>query len=249
MGNDTTPATPRYTHLISDERWGETCLVDNVEQFVRDMEESMFPASVAWRKLSELQELAAESDEECAETLESLTEGWRGDVRAALQEVGPVTLADGRTAYMTTSEAVYVETANGLASYEGEWSDLKPIRLRVREGLENGEHVTDALRKAHERNYETLYVDRDGSCWWADEIDSNTWRTHAGGPTPSLAKVGTGSTPCNCDWCQGPDAVDSTSEIEFEAGELSHQSEDMQRRLDEIPVGYFDDEIVLRNEA
>lgn len=237
MSNST---TPHYTHLISDERWGETCLVDDVETFVSALEESMFPASVVSQKLAELQEIAAERDEECEDTYESLAEGWRDELRSALQDVEPVTLADGRTGYMTASEEVYVETANGLASYEGKWPDLKPIRLQVREAI--GDHAQDVLRKGHERNYETLYVDPDGDCWWSEEADSNTWQTRDGEAIPYLAKVGTGSTPCNCDWCQGPDAVDSTDEIEFESEEIDCACTEMVRHLDEIPVGYFDDE-------
>ena len=234
-------ATPaKFTHLISDERWGETCLVDNVDQFLRDMEDSMFPASVAHAKLAELQEIAAERDEACEETLDGLVEGWRKALRAALQPVEAVTLADGRTGYMTAREAVYVETASGLASYVGEWGDIKPIRLRVSEAI--GDHAQDVLRKSHERNYETLYVDSDGECWWSEEADSNTWQARDGEAIPSLAKAGTGSVPCNCDWCQGPDAVDSTSEIEFGSGEIDYACSVMARRLDEIPTGYFDDE-------
>lgn len=129
MGDSNTPATPVYTHLISDERWGETCLIEDMDAFVRDMEESMFPASVAAQTLSERQQIAAERGEECEDTLESLVDGWRDELRDACQDVEPVTLADGRTAYMTSREAVYVETANGLASYEGEWSDLRQTEL------------------------------------------------------------------------------------------------------------------------
>lgn len=116
------------------------------------------------------------------------------------------------------------------------------LRLRVREALENGEHVHDALRKGHERNYETLYVYPDGECRWSEEADANTYRVRDGEPIPYLAKAGTGSIPCNCDWCQGPDAVDSAEEIDFGADEIVYQSDEMQRRLDEIPAGYFDDE-------
>lgn len=231
----------KFTHLISDERWGETCLVEDVEKFVADMEDSMFPASVAHAKLAELQEIAAERDEACEETKENLVEGWRNDLLAALQPVEAVALANGRTGYMTVREAVYVETANGLASYAGEWADIKPIRLRVRDAI--GNHAQDMLRKSHERNYETLYVDPDGECWWSEEADSNTWQARDGEAIPSLARAGTGSTPCNCDWCQGPDAVDSTSEIEFEGEEIDFACAEMARRLDEIPTGYFDDEI------
>ncbi len=118
--------TTKFTHLISDERWGETCLVDDVDTFANAMQDVFFPADVIAQKLAELREMAAERGEKCEETAESLIEGWRDELRDALQDVEQVTLADGRTGYMTTSEAVYVETANGLATYAGKWSDLKP---------------------------------------------------------------------------------------------------------------------------
>lgn len=125
---DTTTAH-RYTHLISDERWGVTCLVDDVEAFVRDMEESMFPASVVADKLAELQEIAAERDEECEETAESVAEGWRNELRAALQDVEPVTLSDGHTGWMTSGGSVYLARASGLASYVDEWDRLRQTSL------------------------------------------------------------------------------------------------------------------------
>jgi len=119
-------STNTYTHVISDERWGETCLVDDVDMFVDMMQESMFPHDVVAQKLAELREIASERDEECEETYESLVEGWRDDVRDAMQDVEEVTLADGRTGWMTSGGAVYVETANGLATCVGEWDDIKP---------------------------------------------------------------------------------------------------------------------------
>lgn len=121
--NTKTPA--KFSHLISDERWGETCLVDDVDKFIGDMQESMFGGLEAAQKLAELHELAAERDEVCEDTEESIRNDWRAELRSALQPVEAVALADGRTGYMTVREAVYVETANGLASYAGEWADLK----------------------------------------------------------------------------------------------------------------------------
>ena len=125
MSND---ATTNYTHLISDERWGETCLVDDVETFVSAMEESMFPAYDVRQAYLEACDAYTKNGEEIPDdvTEANIVEGWRDELRSALQDVEPVTLADGRTGYMTASEKVYVETANGCASYEGKWPDLKP---------------------------------------------------------------------------------------------------------------------------
>lgn len=129
MNNEITTTAARFTHLISDERWGEICLVDDSAEFFASMEESMFDANCAAQKLAELQEIAAEHGEECEETLESIVEGWRDELSAALQPVEAVTLADGRTGWMTSSEDVYVERANGLASFEGQWSYLCQTEL------------------------------------------------------------------------------------------------------------------------
>lgn len=122
MSNNKT--TPRFSHLISDERWGETCLVDNLDQFMVDMEDSMFPASAVSQKLAELQEIAAERGEECEETAEAIAKAWRAELLGALQDVEAVALPDGREGWMVAGGSVYIETANGLASYAGEWEDL-----------------------------------------------------------------------------------------------------------------------------
>lgn len=119
----------KFSRLISDERWGETCLIEDMDAFVRDMEESMFPAAAAHSKLAELQEMAAERDEECTETIESITEGWREELRDACQDVEPVTLADGRQGWMIADGGVYVEMSNGLATYAGMWEDLRQTEL------------------------------------------------------------------------------------------------------------------------
>lgn len=119
----------RFTHLISDERWGETCLIENVDQFVNDMEESMFPASVQVQKLSELQEIAAERGEECEETLETIAQGWRDGLLDVLQGVEAVFLPDGRDCWMVADGSIYAETANGLAGFVGEWSYMRNTEL------------------------------------------------------------------------------------------------------------------------
>ena len=94
------------------------------------------------------------------------------------------------------------------------------------------------LRKSHEGNYETLYADSDGELEWHEAIDQNEYRVN----TASLVRVGSGSCGCNCDWCSGPDAVVTPSDIDFEADEYDYATETMTRALNEIPIGYFDDE-------
>ena len=118
-----TTAKTVYTHLISDERWGETCLVDDVPAFLDAMQGCMFPADVVWQKLAELQDLATGRDEICEETEESLVDGWRNELRNALQDVEPVTLPDGRQGWATSRGAVYVDKTNGIAVYVGERAD------------------------------------------------------------------------------------------------------------------------------
>jgi hypothetical protein len=128
--NEDTMSTtnPTYTHLISDERWGETCLIDDMESFVRDMEASMFGAQEAAQKLAEIHD-SLQPGEICEETEESIREGWRNELRDALQEVAPVTLADGRQGWMTSREAVYADRGNGTAEGVGDWIYLRESEL------------------------------------------------------------------------------------------------------------------------
>ena len=104
------------------------------------------------------------------------------------------------------------------------------------------EHLGDALRKQHEHNYETLYVDADGDLYWIESIDSNEGQYRDGHAVPSLCRVGTGSVPCNCDHCSGDDAVDSPADIAFESDDYDAMRDEFERQIAEIPVGYFDDE-------
>ncbi len=118
------------------------------------------------------------------------------------------------------------------------------IRQAVETKIED--HITDALRKQHEQNYETLYVARDGELWWSEEVSSDTRiidnEAEEFSALPSLIQVGTGSIRCNCDWCSGPNAVESTDEIEFEGDECDEFRTRMIDALESIPVGYFRDE-------
>lgn len=127
MDNNT--AKTAYSHLISDERWGETCLVGDVPAFLDAMQDCMFPASVVWQRLAELQDLAAERDEICEETEVSLVDSWRNELRNALQDVEPVTLPDGRQGWETSRGEVYVDKTNGIADYAGEWDALRETTM------------------------------------------------------------------------------------------------------------------------
>ncbi len=119
----------------------------------------------------------------------------------------------------------------------------KTIRETVREEID--EHVREMLVKEHETNYCRLYVESDGSLWWSEEVDRSTYSPRGRDDireTPSLCMVGTGSISCNCDWCSGPDAVESAEEIDFDEEACEAAQEEMERNLDEIEIGYFDDE-------
>ena len=100
------------------------------------------------------------------------------------------------------------------------------------------EQGADILRKAHMQNIHTLYINRDGSVFWSEEASENTWSE--GDDIAYLYSTGTGSTPCNCDWCSGDDAVDSVDEISFESDEYDYLTEHLTRNMDEISEGFFD---------
>jgi hypothetical protein len=121
-------------------------------------------------------------------------------------------------------------------------TENKSIRAQVRESAE--EMLGEALRKSHEQNYDTLYVDPDGDLYWIESIDYNEGQWRDGHPVPSLCHVGTGSVPCNCEWCSGDDAVESTQDIAFESDDYEAMRDVFDRELAGIPAGYFDDETV-----
>lgn len=100
------------------------------------------------------------------------------------------------------------------------------------------EQGSDILRKSHMQNIHTLYINRDGSVFWSEEVSSNTWLE--GDNISSIYSTGTGSVPCNCDWCSGDNAVDSLDEISFEADEYDYLTESLTRGIDEIEEGWFD---------
>lgn len=117
------------------------------------------------------------------------------------------------------------------------------IRQQVEAGIE--ERLGEVLRKAHETNYETLYVSRDGQMWWSEEVSADTRiidnEAETFAAVPSLIQVGTGSTPCNCDWCISGHQDDMGDMDDIGAVNAEYQDR-MSRALGAISPGYFRDE-------
>lgn len=179
-----------------------------------------------------------ESNEGEAEQFRNLDE-CLSEVAAQAIERGQTARQVEKLAYILT-EAEWQEQENehrSLRESTDNSSELS-IRQKVLKEIEDGDWVNEALIKAHQRNYETLYVDHDGDLWWSEEADSYTHRRN----TARLCQVGTGSVPCNCDWCSGPDAVESPYDIEFDSDAYAYMTDELVRALDEIDEGYFDDE-------
>lgn len=109
------------------------------------------------------------------------------------------------------------------------------IRSDVKEKL--GDFVIPFIHKNHEQNYEHLLIDSSGDVWFSESTDSTYY-----GPYLSLGKAGTGSVHCNCDWCQGPDAVEGVDDIEIESDEVDHIMDRFYEKLDEQSFGFFNDE-------
>lgn len=142
-------------------------------------------------------------------------------------------------------------TADGLESMgweaaaeamrDAEDEEPEPIRQQVSAAMRK--HVRDALVKMHERNYCTLYVDHDGRIWWGEEVAQSTRvidnQAEHFAPVASLLQVGTGSCKCNCDPCR---RGEDPQNYGFEGDEYSVIETRMERSLEEISVGYFEDE-------
>ena len=109
------------------------------------------------------------------------------------------------------------------------------IREQIIEKL--GNYAQEAIVKQHEKNYDHLMVDADGSVWWNESTNYCYY-----GDRATLGTFGTGSIPCNCDWCSGPDAVDSPSDIDFDGDAVDYCLTEMCAKLDNVAYGYFDDE-------
>jgi hypothetical protein len=112
------------------------------------------------------------------------------------------------------------------------------IRGEVEEAL-NGE-VSNAQSNNHQRNYHTLCVRRDGTFFWMEEASPSTRCIDPDASEfaayPELIQVGTGSEDCDCESCTGESEDDSDDPEPLYLLELMVQS------LDQIAIGYFDDE-------
>lgn len=110
--------------------------------------------------------------------------------------------------------------------------------------------VKEAATKQHERNYEKLHVLRDGTVSWYESTNKSDdiIDRHADGfaPVPSVITVGTGSYTCNCDHCNdsGYETIGDAIADCVGSSDLSDIEATMLKNLDEIEVGYFDDEKV-----
>jgi hypothetical protein len=116
--------------------------------------------------------------------------------------------------------------------------------------------VTEAATKDHQRNYEKLHVLRNGTVSWFESINKSDdiIDQHADGfaAIPSVVTVGTGGYGCNCDHCN---EIGKTIDGEVVTAEdaiyncvsdsdLSGLDSRMVDAVDEIEIGYFDDEEV-----
>ena len=125
---------------------------------------------------------------------------------------------------------------------------------------EISDQVADVAAQEHRRNYRKLHIRRDGTADF-DLIDDKAEHFAA---IPSVACVGTGGYACNCDYCNevycaedearaAEDGRKYDREAKYETQEdaisdavgdsdLSDLEARMLAALDEIEVGYFDDE-------
>lgn len=113
----------------------------------------------------------------------------------------------------------------------------KSIRSMVEGKIE--ENIYQLLTKSHETNYMTWYVESDGTMWWSEEVDQWTYSARDGKQIPSVARVGTGSIACNCDWCRDGETM---TERDYDGDAVDYAVAEACKQLGGIPHGYFDDE-------
>lgn len=114
------------------------------------------------------------------------------------------------------------------------------IRGQIKKNIEDAQYNRKVAEKGHQNNYHTLYVMPDGDVYWSEEVDSNS-QDYIRYSNPikyvaALATTGTGSVKCDCDWCR------EDEEPEFEYDELYYIESRLIEALDNIDIGYFDDE-------
>jgi len=97
----------------------------------------------------------------------------------------------------------------------------------------------ETARNEHRQMHHKLYVYPDGHIHWGYEADYYTHLCLDGRPVPILADVGTGSVACDCAWCE---EVDDPDDIDWQDDEVAITSDEMIRKLNKIPHGYFVDE-------
>ena len=112
---------------------------------------------------------------------------------------------------------------------------MKTTRETVEEKLE--EKLTEMIRNGHDTGYAEYCVDATGEIVITD-VQDNTYYGAIGG-YERIVIVGTGSTPCNCDWCCGDKAVDSIDDIEPESDEYDLLREKIAEKLDELEDNEF----------
>lgn len=113
------------------------------------------------------------------------------------------------------------------------------MSIREDVALALNDHCGQAAINQHYRNVHTLYAMPDGQIYWSEEVSSNSWDVLSGtlDPVAVLYQTGCGGSECNCEDC-GNDVDPADWAYEW-GGELL---DDMHSRLNDIPLGYFEDE-------
>src|SRR5690606_1565562 len=97
------------------------------------------------------------------------------------------------------------------------------------------------LRYEHEMNYWTLYVHRDGTVSWGNEVSSDSLLIDHDAsdfrPVHYLLQVGTGSCGCNCDWCVDGGEYDPS---EDDSAVYDYAETKITEAFADVPAGYFD---------
>jgi hypothetical protein len=113
------------------------------------------------------------------------------------------------------------------------------------------DEITAAAAKEHQRNYQKLHVDRDGTVSWFESINRTDDLIDRNAPgfaaIASVITVGTGSVACNCDFCDDEAFANRDEAIDACIGEhgTQHIEDRMLEAFAQIPVGYFDDEAAI----
>jgi len=140
--------------------------------------------------------------------------------------------------------------------------DKKETKMTMTLREQARDFVTDQAGKYaeldHARNYHRLHVRRDGSVAWTEFHDSSSdlidGQANHFCAIHSVARVGTGSYVCNCDYCGSvvypQNRQDETTDRQLaEAVQMAVDDSDldsiaaaMLEKFDGIEAGYFDDE-------